>query len=51
MGKFDCIYYLNGFEHQPDKTSDYKIVICCYSTKHAILRRKDKDWLPRNQDN
>jgi len=30
---------------------DYKIGICCFSTKHAALRRKSKDWLARNQDN
>ena len=24
---------------------------CCFSTKHASLRRKRKDWLARNQDN
>ena len=27
------------------------IGICCISTKHALLRRKSKDWLARNQDN
>ena len=30
---------------------DYKIGICCFSTKHAALRRKSKDWLARNQVN
>jgi hypothetical protein len=30
---------------------DYKICICCFSTKHTALRRKNKDWLARNQDN
>ena len=24
---------------------------CCFSAKHATLRRKSKDWLARNQDN
>jgi hypothetical protein len=33
------------------KTKDYKIGICCFSAKHAALRRKSKDWLARNQDN
>jgi len=23
---------------------------CCFSVKHATLRRKSKDWLARNQD-
>jgi hypothetical protein len=29
----------------------YKIGICCFSAKHAALRRKSKYWLARNQDN
>jgi len=33
------------------KTKDYKIGICCFSAKHAALRRNSKDWLARNQDN
>jgi len=28
-----------------------KIGICCFSAKHAALRRKSKDWLVRNQNN
>jgi hypothetical protein len=28
-----------------------KIGICCFSAKHAVLKRKSKDWLARNQDN
>jgi len=32
-------------------TKDYKIGICCFSTKHAALRRKSKDWLARNPEN
>ena len=27
-----------------------KIDICCFSAKHAALRRKSKDWLARNQN-
>ena len=30
---------------------DYKIGMCCFSAKHAALRRKSKDWLAQNQDN
>jgi hypothetical protein len=30
---------------------DYKIGICCFSSKHATLRNKRKDCLARNQDN
>ena len=40
-----------GFEPLVGQTKDYKIGICCFSTKHAALRRKSKDWLARNQDN
>jgi hypothetical protein len=40
-----------GFEPQSCQTKDYKIGICCFSTKHAALRRKSKNWLARNQDN
>jgi len=32
------------------QTKDYEIGICCFSTKHASLRSKSKDWLARNQD-
>jgi hypothetical protein len=28
----------------------YNIGICCFSAKHAALRRKRKDWLAENQD-
>ena len=40
-----------GFEPRSGKTKDYKIGICCFSAKHAALRRKSKDWLARNQNN
>ena len=40
-----------GFEPRPGQTKDYKIGICCFSVKHATLRRKIKDWLARNQAN
>ena len=33
------------------RQGELKIGICCFSTKHAALRRKSKDWLARNQDN
>jgi len=25
--------------------------MCCFSAKHAALKRKSKDWIDRNQDN
>jgi hypothetical protein len=34
-----------GFESRSGKTKDKKIGICCFSAKHAALRRKSKDWL------
>ena len=42
----DCV-----FEPWSGQTKEYKIGICCFSTKHAAFRRKSKDWLARNQDN
>ena len=30
---------------------EYKISICCFSSKHASLRSKSKDELSRNQNN
>ena len=41
----------HGYEPQSGQTKDYKIDICCFSAKHATLRRKSKDWLARNQNN
>jgi hypothetical protein len=32
-------------EPRSGHTKDYKIVFCCFSTKHATLRRNRKDWL------
>ena len=40
-----------GFEPRSGQTKDYKIGMCCFSDKHAALRRKSKDWLARNQNN
>ena len=40
-----------GFEPRSGQTKDDKIGICCFFAKHVALRRKNKDWLPRNQDN
>ena len=33
------------FEHWLGQTKDYKIGICCMSTKHAAVGSKSKDWL------
>ena len=40
-----------GFEPRTGQTKDYKIGICCFSAKHAALRRKTKDQLAQNQNN
>ena len=41
----------HGFELKLDQTKDDTIDSCCFSVKHAELRRKNKDSLARNQDN
>ena len=33
-----------GFESWSGQTKDYKIGICCFSSKHAVVNRKSKDW-------
>jgi hypothetical protein len=36
----------------PDRVKQKtEICICCFSAKHAALRRKSKGWLARNRDN
>jgi hypothetical protein len=41
----------HGFKLRSGQTKDYKIGICCFSAKHAALRRKSKDCLALNQAN
>jgi hypothetical protein len=38
------------FEPRSGQTEDHKIGICCFSAKHAALRRKSKYWFRRNQN-
>jgi hypothetical protein len=40
-----------GFEPRSGHTEDYTIGICCFSAKHAVIKRKSKYWLARNQNN
>ena len=40
-----------GFEPCSGQTKGYISGSCCFSTKHAALRRKSKEWWARNQDN
>jgi hypothetical protein len=39
-----------GLKPRSGQTKDYKIDICCFSTKHVALRSKNKDWLAQNQN-
>jgi hypothetical protein len=39
-----------GFKPRSGKPNDYAICMCCFSAKHAALKKKSKDWLDRNQD-
>ena len=39
------------FEPRSGQTKDYRIDMCCFSAKHTAVRRKNKDWLARNQNN
>jgi hypothetical protein len=39
------------FELRSGQTKNYKIGMCSFSDRPATLRRKNKDWLARNQDN
>jgi hypothetical protein len=41
----------SGFKPRSGQIKDYAIGICCFSAKHAALRKKIKDWLAQNQDN
>jgi hypothetical protein len=41
----------HGFEPRSGQSKGYEIGVCCFSAKHAALRRKSKGWLARNQDN
>ena len=43
----------HGFESRSGQIKDYKIDICCFSARHAVLLlwRKNKDWFTRNQNN
>ena len=39
------------FGRRSGPPKDYEIGMCCFSAKHAALRRKRNDWLIRNQNN
>ena len=41
----------SGFEPRLGQIKNYKISICCFSSKHSALRSKNKDCLALNQNN
>jgi hypothetical protein len=43
--------YSRSFEPLSGQAKHYKIDICCFSAKHATLKRKNKVWLTQNQEN
>jgi hypothetical protein len=45
------VWWLVGSSPQWCQNNGYAISMCCFSAKHTTLRRKSKDWLPRNRDN
>ena len=51
VGMLASIAVDRGYEPRSGLSKDYKICSCGLSTMHTVLRRKSKDWLPRNQDN
>jgi hypothetical protein len=46
-----CWFNTRWFEPWAGQIKDYQIRICCFSIKHAALRRKSKGWLSQIQDN
>ena len=40
-----------GFMHRSSNPKTIKKGICCFSTKHAALKIKSKDWLAWNKNN
>ena len=40
----------HGFKPRSGQTKEYKIGMCYFSSKHAALMRKSKDWMAQNQD-
>ena len=42
--------YIKNQANVSGQTKDYNICNCCFTAKHAALRRNSKDWLAWNQD-
>ena len=39
------------FKPRSGQTKEHKIGICCFSAKHAALKKKSKDWMAQDHDN
>ena len=46
VSMLDSSVVYRGFEYRSGQTKDYKIGICCFSAKHAVLT-----WFPRILEN
>ena len=44
------LYPCFPLDNSPLASLKNHLFICCFSSKHAALRRKSKDWLARNQN-
>jgi hypothetical protein len=55
INKDTCIWNISSpgqySKVRSGKTKDYEICTRCFSAKHTALRKKNKEWLARNQDN
>jgi hypothetical protein len=51
-GRLECWSAVDrGFDRTRSvQTKDYKIGICCFSDKDAVLRKNSKDWSARNRE-
>jgi hypothetical protein len=46
---FSAVYH--GFETRSGQTKDYEIGNCCFSAKHAALRRNNQDNVLKTIEN
>lgn len=40
----------HGFDPWSGQTKEYRIVICCFTVKHIVIRNKSKVWMVQNWD-
>ena len=52
--EFKFMLASSGVDHEfklrSAQTKDYKTDICCFSTKNAVLKSKNKYWFVQNKD-